>query len=244
MRIINKTIYCFIIVFLIGTRLDAQTNPVYREVEKNRKAITKGRREVKPNFTIVEPFVDLGYDDSTLARLKKVGADIERLYELNPTDWNSKVRAAISDCIVIATVTEKESFFNAPVPFSFRTIARLKVEEFLRNDFNVPASDLQVVIHSGGHTTEVGEDTLIKGERYLLFLSARGFLNEVEYNDSKKMYQKMITDPTVRFMIICDIDGEYRIRNGSMMNRISTRNLQDTKDEISAVVNAVFPKRR
>ncbi|HLP81185.1 MAG TPA: hypothetical protein VK141_04210 [Nitrosomonas sp.] len=147
MHVSLNTIFCFIFVFLIGTRVEAQTNPVYRDVQNNRKVITKGRREIKPNLTIVESFVDLGYDDTTLARLKEAGADIEKLYAV--PKWNNKVRAAISDCIIIGTVIKKEYPWYASHELPFRTIAHVRVDEFLRNDFHVPASDLQVMINSG-----------------------------------------------------------------------------------------------
>jgi hypothetical protein len=51
--------------------------PVYLQVQKNRKVISKGRREIKPGLTFVEYYADMGYNDATLARLKKVGVDVE-----------------------------------------------------------------------------------------------------------------------------------------------------------------------
>ncbi len=63
----NYISYCLILCFFYSLELVAQVNPVYKEVQKNRKVITKGRRQARPDVTIIELFVDLGYDDSTLA---------------------------------------------------------------------------------------------------------------------------------------------------------------------------------
>ncbi len=105
------------------------------------------------------------------------------------------------------------------------------------------------MIHSGPadaeiYQTQMGEDTLALGGRFLLFLSARGLLQEAENAYNKNYYQEMMNDTTVRFKIFSGRDGEFRVRDSVIINEVSSRNFQDAKDEIRTVVNAVFKTKR
>lgn len=238
-RMNQFNIIFFMLLFLCicAAETTSQFNPVYLQIQKNRKAISKGRREVKPGIIIAEYYVELGYDDSILARLKKAGVEVEA--NLFKRDLNEKEKAVRSDCIVIGTVVR----FEHPEPTQedsmrpiYGTTAFVKVDEFLRNDYHISNDVIPVLIESN----VVGALTLKPNERVLLFLSAWSVITNWEYNTSPAYYAKMIRDTTIRFEIV-GYDGKYLISSDNM-NCIAdkeSRNLIDIKNEIKTIVTAI-----
>jgi hypothetical protein len=237
MNLINK-FTCLSLFFCICTaEMAAQYNPVYIQLQKNRKMISKGRREIKPGLAIVEYYVDMGYDDSTLARLKIAGVDVEA--NLFKRDLNEKEKAVRSDCIIIGTVVMLEHPSATPEgttrPF-YGAAAYVNVEEFLRNDYHVSKGVIPVLIESN----VVGAITLKPGEHVLLFLSAWSVITNFEYNTSPDYYAKMIRDTTIRFEIV-GYEGKYLITSNKVNCNADkeSKNLIDVKKDIKTIVGAI-----
>jgi hypothetical protein len=233
--LIISLLYCFSAADLVS-----QLNPVYLQVQKNRKAISKGRREIRPGLTIVEFYVDMGYDDAILARLKKVGVDVEGT--LQETNLNEKEKAVRSDCIVIGRVIRLEhpcDTSNGKTSPTYNTIAYVGVEEFLRNDYHMKKGVIPVMLHSGPMQQYIEEILLTYDEHVLLFLSAIGVLSYAEYNSRPEDYNKLIEDATIRFRI--SGYGKYLISSGKVNCNADkeSKNLIDVKNDIKTIVNAI-----
>jgi hypothetical protein len=237
MNFSRMTLGLTLLLCICAADLTAQLNPVYLQIQKNRKAISQGRREVKQGLTVTEYYVDMGYDDATLARLKKVGVDVKA--NLFKRDLNEKEKAVRSDCIIIGTVVRLENPPAKPEgtmrPF-YTTTAYVSVEEFLRNDYRVTKGVIPVLIESN----IVGAITLKTDEHVLLFLSAWSVITNFEYNTSTDYYAKMIRDTTIRFEIM-GFDGKYVFFSDKVWSspERGSRSLLDVKKDVQAVVAAI-----
>jgi hypothetical protein len=221
--------------------MSAQLNPVYLQMQKNRKTITKGRREIKPGLTIVEYYVDMGYDDATLRRLKKIGVDVEGT--LQKRALNDKEKAVRSDCIVIGKVARLEHPYDTTggrTTPEYNTIAYVEVEEYLRNDYHLTQKTIPIMIQSGPRVTRMGEIELHTDEHVLLFLSASSVIANAEYNTPPAYFKIVIQDTTMRFNIL-GFDGKYIFYSDKVWcsPERGSRSLIDVKKDIATVVAAI-----
>ncbi|HLP60381.1 MAG TPA: hypothetical protein VK186_16185, partial [Candidatus Deferrimicrobium sp.] len=145
----------------------AQINPVYQELQKNRKGHSKTKFGENQHKAKIDFMIDMGYDDSTAVRLKKINIDVNDLR--TKMQLNEKEKVVFSDCIVIGTVVKIEHPVDTPrAKIEYATIASVKPEEFLRNDYHLGQAEIPVIIISGpiGNGLEIieaGEETLQLG---------------------------------------------------------------------------------
>jgi hypothetical protein len=241
MNLVHKIFVWSALLCIFATDMTAQLNPVYLQIQKNRKAISKGRHEIRPGLTFVEYYVDMGYDDATLARLKKIGVDVEGT--LFKRELNEKEKAVRSDCIVIGTVVRLEhpnDTTGGRTTPEYNTIAYIDVEEYLRNDYHLTQSTIPVVIQSGPQVERIGEIKLQTDEHVLLFLTATGVIAYAEYNTPPAYFKKVIQDTTVRFEIL-GFDGKYVFFSDKVWGspERGSRSLFEVKKDIQTVVAAV-----
>ena len=177
----------------------------------------------------------MGYSDTTAEALALVGVDLVKAIS-SPELRNNKDKAALADCIVIGNVVRIEHD-SSEVPY--HTIAYLKVDKFLRNDFNVNEKEIPILIKSGpakgGLRLEVqGEKKLDKNERVLLFLSATSLIFN-SYYKSPAYYKKIIDQRNISFLISYKylIDGVRVTDNGK------TFELNKMMSEIEYVTRAL-----
>jgi hypothetical protein len=199
------------------------------------------KTELTPEQMDKRFITSLGYNDSVVSALQKIGVDFSQSHTQSWW-WNEKNLTAISDCIVIGTVTKKEYPLHEDA--FFHTIAYVKVEQFLRNDYHLPKAQLPVMIasgptHSGGKMIQEGEDTLKIGEHILLFLSASGLIMLTNDNHMYKLYDKLINNPIVRFRI----KAKYSLVDGKVMGRNSLKDLTSVRDDISIVMNTIYNRK-
>jgi len=193
--------------------------------------------KLTPHQYQAEALISMGYNDTTVTKLQKVGADLLALYK-PAAHWNEKVFASLSDCIIIGTVSHIEHPFGEKS--WFHTVAYVRVEEFLRNDYNLPKIQIPVLLVSGptgtGQTEiEIGEDTLGIGEHVLLFLSANELIDIACNNNMRDWYNQLINDSTVKFSIV----AKYDIKAGKVISRNRERNLTDIRSDIKKVLTTV-----
>ncbi len=226
-------IILLLFVFIPLPIVMAQINPVYSIMKSRGWTPALGESKVKPTPEQVmkSSIQAMGYSNSTIAELKRIGVNLMTMIK-----WNDKRWAALSDCIIIGKVTRKE------YPSDFRpwyhTLAYIKVEKFIRNDFNLPMKQIKVLIVSGptgeGNiiATRVGEDTLKTGEHVLLFLNAEGLIEFASLNHLWKLYNRLINDSTIYFRI----GKKYDIHSNELVCRNEKRNLKDVESDIDSVL--------
>ena len=209
-----KLLIYFIFIF---STAQAQLNPVYKVMIEGGWAplSSNEKRELTHEQMDKEYISSMGYNDTIISNLKKVGVDFTLLRTMYG-HLNEKIFTALSDCIVIGTVKRKE--YPMVEDDFFHTIAYIKVEEFLRNDYNLSKSEIPVMIHSGPTSSgeimiQEGEDTLRIGENVFLFLSAHGLIMFAYNSQKDKLYDELINDPIIRFKIKAKYDLESGFRN-------------------------------
>ncbi|MFZ1080625.1 MAG: hypothetical protein WAO19_01720 [Candidatus Kryptoniota bacterium] len=234
----SKTHLACLLMLLIISSAGAQTNPVYHRMVQNgwKYPFEKGFRKLTPHEVDAEFNSSMGYDSATVANLKKIDVDTE------------EKAAALSDCIVIGTVSKIEHP-SWPRPW-YHTVAYVQVDEFLRNDYGLPKGEVAVLEVSGptGRPHEVmeqiGEDTLSAGEHVLLFLSASGLITFAADNNMRDLYNYLINDSTVSFQKL----AKYDIESGQVLSKnkpLSTLfSLQDEIDTVLKVVHRNLPSSR
>lgn len=238
MNYLRKFFTTLLFMLLIFSNVEAQVNPVYKIMRKRGwvPQPINNKTKLTPDQVNEKFLISMGYNDTTISKLQKVGVDLLKLYGRH---WEIKNLTAISDCIVIGTVTSKEYPLLKSV--FYHTIAHIQVEEFIRNDYNLPKSQVLVMIESGPtgvpgeRGIRIGEDTLRIGEHVFLFLSANGLLRMSNDSHMQKLYEKLINDPIIRFKIT----AKYDIENGKIIGRNGVKNLAEVKDDINTVMKAI-----
>lgn len=230
MAIRNSLVKLFLIFILLFSFVSkAQINPVYK-IMKHRgwvSPIENGMKKLTPDQNESNELASMGYTDSIMTNLKKNGVDLLKLQKA-PRPWSEKILAALSDCIVIGTVSRIEH----PKGMQwFQTVAYVQVEEYLRNDYNLPISQIHVMIVSGPTRTLIGEDTLKIGEHVMLFLSAGSLIRFSSNNNMRNLYNKLINDSTINFKIIAKFD----INSGKAIVHRREKRVADIKDDINVV---------
>ncbi len=238
-NIMSRICIVYFLASLIVFGADAQINPVYQKMLQNgwKYPFENGFRKLTPPEIDTEFLASMGYNDTTVANLKKLGVDLIERWKKS-TVWDEKNRTALSDCIIIGTVSRIEHPFGEK--FWFHTLAYIQVEEFLRNDYHLQKEQIPVLIASGptgaGETMmQMGEDTLSVGEHVLLFLSASSLITFAANNNMRDLYDYLINDSVVKFKI----GAKYDIRDGKISNKARERNLPEVRDEIRTVVTAL-----
>ncbi len=232
----------FLIVFVFTLTCEAQINPVYK-IMKLRGWISpleKDLGKLTPDQYEKEVLVSMGYNDTTVTKLQKAGVNLLSLHKRSG-HWNEKTWAALSDCIIIGTVSRIEHPFGEKS--WFHTVAYVRVEEFLRNDYNLPKMQIPVLLVSGptgtGQTAiEIGEDTLGIGEHVLLYLSACSLIRFASNNHMHNLYNQLINDSTIKFSIV----AKFNIETGKVISRNRERNLNNVRSEIKTVLTTIHPK--
>lgn len=196
MPLIYNFVTTILITFLIFSNVEAQINPVYKIMRQRgwTPQSINDKTKLTPNKVNEKFLISMGYNHSTISNLQKVGVDLLKLYG---SYRNVKRLTAVSDCIVIGSVARKE--YPLRERASFHTIAYIQVEEFLRNDYNLPKDQIPVMIESGptasgGRVIAGDEDTLRTGEHVLLFLTANGLIIMANYSHMYKLYEQLIND--------------------------------------------------
>ncbi|MCL5020188.1 MAG: hypothetical protein M1339_00685 [Bacteroidetes bacterium] len=242
MSLIRKSLTVSFLIFLGISVGCAQTNPVYRRMVQNgwKYPFGNGFRKLTPAQLDAEACTCMGYDDSTVANRKKIGVNVkERWKSMN---WDNKMWTALSDCIVIGTVSRIEHP-SWPRPW-FHTVAYVQVDEFPRNDYGLPVGEVAVLEVSGptgqgtARVTRIGEDTLSVGDHVLLFLSASGLITFASDNNMHALYSHLINDPKTWFELL----ARYDMKAGeafSKTRRGSVASLSDIQDEIDTVLKTI-----
>ncbi len=229
--------FLFALVFLMTCQ--AQINPVYKIMKQRGWYAPVGAFHGK--LTIAQMHTELlsslGYNDTALANLEKIGVNLLGLHT-NRKKSKDKTIAALSDCIIIGTVTRVE------YPFKenswFHTIAYVQVEEYLRNDYNLPKTQIPVLIMSGQAGKDLyaianGEDTLAIGEHVLLYLSAAELIVMASENHMSELYNYLVNDSKIQFEKIAMFD----IIDEKAFSYSTVRNLEDLRQDIKEVLKAV-----
>jgi len=234
-----KYLFYLTFSFLIFPFVEAQVNPVYKVmIERGWIPFPNDDKiELTPEQMDKRFITSMGYNDSVVSALQKIGVDFSKFHSQSWW-WNEKNLTAISDCIVIGTVMRNEYPMEKDAFFS--TVAYVQVEEYLRNDYKIPISQIPVMIVSGPISSELrriqeGEDTLKIGENVLLFLSANEIIYESNVNNQHKLYDQLINDPVIRF----GVRGKYNVEDEKVIERNSVKNLVDIRKEINTVMKAI-----
>jgi hypothetical protein len=226
----------FFVIFLtivIVSDTAAQKNVVYKTMQRYKGTDSKSRlMRMGVDKFMAESLVDLGYDDSTIVKLRTIGVDLPGLSS-KEGKLDEKEKGALSDCIVIGTVARIE---HPKGNIPYQTIAFVDAEEFLRNDYHVSKSQIPVMIVSGPTRTMIPEDTLGLGEHVVLFLSARSLIVFAHHN-LPAYYSQLINDSTIGFRILGE--GKYRIESGKVFRGGYQKSLTQVKDEIKTVLKVL-----
>ncbi len=225
-------------IFIYSFSCHAQINPVYKIMKQRGWYAPVGAFHGKLTFAQLdtELLSSLGYNDTAVTNLKTIGVDLLGLHGAQKR--TDKVYAALSDCIIIGTVTRVE------YPFKerswFHTIAYVQVEEYLRNDYNLPKTQIPVLIESGptgagSYVIANGEDTLAIGEHVLLYLSATGLVLLASENHMNELYNYLVNDSKIQFEKIAMFD----LIDDKAFSHSTVRNLTDLRQDIKDVLKAV-----
>jgi len=235
----------FLIVYLLPLMLVpsvlAQVNPVYQRMIQNgwKYPFENGFRKPTPPELDSESCKTMGYTDSTVANLKEMGVDLLERWKIRP--WDEKMWTALSDCIVIGTVSKIEHP-SWPIPW-YHTVAYVQVEEFLRNDYGLPKAQVAVLEVSGPtgrpgeRVTRIGEDTLNIGEHVLLFLSGSGLITTAALNSQQNLYNYLINDSNVWFEML----ARYDIQSDQLLSKREKQilSLSQMRNEIGRVLSVI-----
>ena len=231
-----KHLICFIFIF---STAEGQINPVYKVmIERGWIPILSNEKRVLTHEQMDKEYLSsMGYNDTIISNLKKIGVDFTLLRTMYG-HLNEKIFAALSDCIVIGTVKRKE--YPMVEDAYFHTIAYVQIDEFLRNDYNRSKTQIPVMIASGPLTSEIrrireGEDTLRIGENVLLFLSAHGLIMFAYNSQKDKLYDEIINDPIIRFKI----KAKFGLKDGKLIGRDGVKDLVKVKNDINTVLKAI-----
>ena len=230
--------FTFLFALFFSLACPAQINPVYKIMKQRGWYAPVGAFQGKLTFAQMdtELLSSMGYNDTAVANLKKIGVDLLGLH--GGQKWTDKVFAALSDCIIIGTVTRLE------YPFKenswFHTTAYVQVEEYLKNDYNLPETQIPVLIKSGptgtgSYIMANGEDTLAIGEHVLLYLSATGLIVFASENHMNELYNYLVNDSKIQFEKIDMFD----IIDEKAFSHRTVRNMEDLRQDIKDVLKAV-----
>lgn len=234
--IINIT---FLLTLVLSVTCRAQINPVYKIMLQRGWYAQAGAFHGKLTFDQMdtELLSSMGYNETAAANLKKIGVDLFG-FHTGRQQCTDKALAALSDCIIIGTVNRVEHPFKGSN--WFHTIAYVQVEEYLRNDYDLPKIQIPILIQSGQtdkglYSIANGEDTLAIGEHVLLYLSAAGLIVFASENHLNKLYNYLVDDSEIQFQKI----GMFDIIDGKAFSYSTVRNLEDLKQDIKDVLKAV-----
>jgi hypothetical protein len=213
-------------VSAIDTDKTIHANRVYQKIHRQALSGAADRIEKMGAGKYAADFLsDLGYTDTTINDLRKNGVDLLRLPTRNL--WGVEIQAALSDCIVIGTVSrithpEDESWFQ--------TVAYVKVERFLKNNYSLVDKEIPIMIVSGPTRTLIGEDTLGQWEHVLLFLSASSLIRSASYN-MPDLYNRLVRDSTVRF----EIKGKYVVGSGKITTVGGKMSIPEVEEAVAKI---------
>ncbi len=217
----------------------AQVNPVYQRMVKNGWSypFKNGFKFLTPAEDDSEFAKSMGYDSATIAELKKTGVRVMGRWK-NPEPRNTRLWSMLSDCIVIGTVSRVE-YPKWARPLYHRAVY-IKVDSFLRNDYDLPKGELAVLQESGpaGHgqyEIDLTEDTLRIGEHALFFLSASQLITLAADNNMTKLYKQLINSHEVWFRLL----AKYDIISGQIIKKGKERHLSKAIRSVNSIVNVI-----
>lgn len=181
-----------------------------------------------------ELLLSFGYSDTTIQYLNEHGFDaVKKLYSRTRDE---QAKTFLSDCIVIGTVDSIE-YDSARV--AWHSIAHVKVEQYLRNDYKLTDPDVLVMWESGPvgggrFMRRTNEDQLKIGEHVLLFLSAAGFMKTIEYQHPS-YHSKLKNDKILRFKITGTEGGKYLLHSGRAKCFDGEHSLKQIKTDIALI---------
>lgn len=228
------------LTLLSFSNVRAQVNPVYKRMVQNGWSypFRNGFRKLTPPEIDSQFCKSMGYNDSSVSNLHKVGVEVVGRWK-GHVEWNKKAWAALSDCIVIGTVTKIEHPF--PRHFWFHTVAYVQVDDFLRNDYGLPKGQLAILEVSGptGKPGErvnlLGEKTLNVGQHDLLFLSASSLILFAADNNMHDLYKYLINDSTIKFQLL----AKYNVESNEIISKGRKQTLNSLMDSIQSVLDAI-----
>lgn len=235
-----KLLNCLLLTILIYSAADAQINPVYKKmIERGWIPFSEDDKTEMSHEQLDKEFlIIMGYNDSTVYNLKKAEIDFSLLHKQNGNS-NVKLMTLFSDCIVIGKVERKE--YPLHEDDFFHTIAYIKVEEFLKNDYELKDSLIRVGIMSGPTVSNLilevdGEDTLKVGETVLLILSANAVINEAKINKRIRQYNRLINNPAIQFRTFLkfELKDEKAIRENNII-----KTLASIRQDINSVLEVI-----
>lgn len=179
----------------------------------------------------------MGYDSLTIANLKKTGVRVMGRWK-TPEPRSSKLWTMLSDCIVIGMVSRVE-YPKWAGPLYHRAVY-IKVDSFLRNDYDLPKGELVVLQESGPaehgqYEVDLNEDTLTTGKRALFFLSASQLITLAADNKMRKLYSQLINSPEIRFQLIARLD----IKSHDVLSNGKRRSLNSEEAQIESVLDVI-----
>ncbi len=217
----------------------AQVNPVYKRMVQNGWSypFKNGFRMLTPTELDSEFVKSMGYSESTVANLEKSGIRIVGRWEKRGP-WNSKLWTALSDCIVIGTVSRIEHpAWSRPL---YLSIVYVKVDSFLRNDYGFSMSEVEVMQRAGPTGTGLiaiapNEPRWTVGERVLLYLSASQLITFAANNDMPKLYNRLINSRKIRFQLIARLE----IKSGKIISKTGKESLKHVTDSVCYILDLI-----
>lgn len=233
-----KSFLIFITLFSLLS--EAQVNKAYKTMLNNKNSKSEeGLMKMGADKYLASALASYGYNDTTIIRLRGIGVDLLNIKYHLP--WNVKIWTALSDCIIIGTVSKIEHPFKEN--FWYHTLVFVKVEKFLRNDYNLPIGEIPILqvsgwTDSGKKYTKYGEDTLGIGEHVLLFLSASAVFEFAKNNHLNDLYNQLVNDKNIKFRV----EAKYLIENGNVVRKDRVRSIAEVTNDIDTVLNVINRK--
>jgi hypothetical protein len=242
-------------VFFFVFECVAQENPVYKNYQEN---VHRQKELTQAGIKVPEWWATLGYNVKTLRDLKLAGIDVSKALP-DYWGWDERIKTVFSDCILIGTVQDIE--YDSSSSSRFHTKVRVKVEEYLRNDFSVREKQLVIPLETGPlmggmHTTVSYEPTFVQHEKVLLFLSATAsllstrseLLSSVANTPSAKdsllsgkykepeFLKVALANQPMQFSLTHQKAGKYTIRSGVGYSFARSKALKDIRSDVRATM--------
>lgn len=210
---LTKIIPVCLLILFAASAATAQVNPVYRQMLRNGWSypFKNGFRMLTSPEIDSEFCRSMGYNSNTVDTLEKSGIRVVGRWKKRGP-WGSKLWTALSDCIVIGSVSKIEHPSWAK-PF-YNSVVYVEVDSFLRNDYDLAKGRVAVMQISGPTGTgliaiDSQEPRWSIGEHVLLFLSASQLITFAANNDMQKLYSQLINSPEIRFQLIARLGIKF-----------------------------------
>lgn len=225
----------------------AQVNPVYKRMVQNGWSYPykNGLKRLTGAKLDSEFLKSMGYSPTMVSKLKRAGITVVGFRKKRPT-WDSKEWTALSDCIVIGTVSKIEHPSWAR-PF-YNSVVYVRVDSFLRNDYGLAKEQVAVMQVSGPQgngqvALDLSEPHWTVGEHVLLFLNASQLITYAANNNMHKLYTHLINSFKIRFQLVAmvKIESNEVVIDGKQK---SLTQLTSEADSIMKIISHHAPTNR